>query len=187
MMGAFYNYAEPFSCECRAFGRLQETGHGELAVNCFGYVLLDEAHEQAMMTRFSDLQLNFDGNIEFPGDGEERSRFLGKDGRAPPIRGIVKHFGLQHEEESLQAPIVRKMLRDTIKLQQLGILNIDMATRQIIDDRISDFSTAITIPHFITNPELNPRLTPEMISLMELATFKMCMCDYLQFDEMIWD
>ena len=36
VMTAFYNYSEPFSCKCRAFGRLQETSHENLAVDCFG-------------------------------------------------------------------------------------------------------------------------------------------------------
>lgn len=41
-MSAFYNYSEPFSAECRAFGRLWDAGWEELAIRCFAYVLLDE-------------------------------------------------------------------------------------------------------------------------------------------------
>ncbi|KAF2969474.1 hypothetical protein GQX73_g4134 [Xylaria multiplex] len=186
LMSAFYNYSEPFSCECRAFGRLQETGYEELAVKCFGYVLLDEEHERAMMTQFSDLELEFNGDIEHPGAEDMRSRFLGKHDRAPPIRGIIKEFGVE-DEKNLGATIVRKILRDIIKLQQLGIIRIDVATRQIIDDKICDFSTAVTIPHFITNPELNPRLTPAMVSAMERETFKLSINDYLEFDDMMFD
>ncbi|KAI0455163.1 kinetochore Sim4 complex subunit FTA2-domain-containing protein [Xylaria acuta] len=168
LMSAFYNYSEPFSCEC------------------FGYVLLDEEHELAMMTRFSDLKLEFNGDSGYPGAEDMRSRFLGKDGRASPIRGVVKDFGLG-DEENLRATLVRKIRRDVIKLQQLGIIRIDVATRQIIDDKISDFSTALTVPHFLTTPELNPRLTPEMISAMELETFKLSISDYLDFDGMMFD
>ena len=185
-MSAFYNYSEPFSCECHAFGRLQEAGHEELAIKCFGYVLLDEENEHTMMAQFSDLKLEFNGDIEYPGGDDMRSRFLGKDGRAPPIRGVVKEFGLE-DEENLRTTLVRKILRDVIKLQQLGIIRIDVTTRQIIDDKISDFSTALTIPHFLTTPELNPRLTPEMICAMELETFKLSISDYLDFDEMMFD
>ncbi|KAI1073595.1 kinetochore Sim4 complex subunit FTA2-domain-containing protein [Whalleya microplaca] len=186
LMSAFYDYSEPFSCECRAFGRLQGAGHEELAVRCFGYVLLDEEHEHAVMTRFSDLKLSFNGDIEYPGGDEMRSRFLGKDGRAPPIRGVVKDFGLE-DEENLRTTLVRKILRDVIKLQQLGIIRLDVAARQIIDGKISDFSTALTVPHFLTTPELNPRLTPQMVSAIELETFKLSISDYLAFDEMISD
>lgn len=95
-MTPFYNYSEPFSCECRAFGRLQEAGHENLAVDCFGYVLLDEDHERALHTQFPDKFFN--GNPDNPHDDgadEEtnmRTRFLGRDGRKPPLRGIVKEF-----------------------------------------------------------------------------------------------
>jgi len=61
---AFYNYSEPFCCECRAFGRLQEDGHEDLAVDCFVYVLLDEEHERVLLDRFPNITLN--GNIELP-------------------------------------------------------------------------------------------------------------------------
>ncbi|KAI0116470.1 kinetochore Sim4 complex subunit FTA2-domain-containing protein [Nemania sp. FL0031] len=190
MISAFYNYSEPFSAECRAFGRLQETGYEELAVKCHGYVLLSEEHEQAMMTQFSDLDLEFNGNIETAGYDDLRSRFVSKDARPPPIRGIVKDFGLDFEEDregNIRAPLIRKILRDIIKIQQLGIIDIDVATRQIIDNKLADFSKAITIPHFLTSPELNPHLTPEMISAIELETFKYALNDYLYFDAMMWD
>lgn len=86
-MSAFYNYSEPFSYECRAFGRLQEAGNEELAVSCFGYLLLDEEHERALMNQFSHLNPEFNGNIEYPGAKDMRSRFLGDDGRPPPPQG----------------------------------------------------------------------------------------------------
>lgn len=186
-MKAFYNYAEPFSCECRAFGRLQEAGHEELAIKCFGYVLLDEAHEQTIMTQFSDLRIEFTGNCEYSGDEYLRSRFLSKDGRVPPIRGIVKELGLKDADETLQAPLARKILRDIKKLQQLGIMRVDIATRQVMDGKIIDFSMAVTTPHFLTNPELNPHLTPEMVSAVELEAFKSCLHDYVDFHIMISD
>ncbi|KAI1780196.1 kinetochore Sim4 complex subunit FTA2-domain-containing protein [Hypoxylon cercidicola] len=189
LLSAFYNYSEPFSCECRAFGRLQEAGHEELAVRCFGYMLLDEAHEQTMMTQFSDLKLDFNGDIYGPGGMDMRSRFLGKDGRAPPIRGIVKHFGQQNEEteEYLRAPLFRKILQDIKKIQQLGIIRLDVGTRQIIDDKFVDFSQAMTVPNFLMSPELNPHLTHKMKQVLEFETFKFSSNDYLQFDEMMYE
>lgn len=188
-MSAFYNYSEPFSCECRAFGRLQEAGHEELALKCFGYVLLDKEHEQLVMTQFSDLKLDFNGDIDYPGGEDMRSRFLGKDDRPPPIRGVVKEFGLQDEENlgTTGTTIMRKILRDVIKLQKLGIIKLDFATRQIFEGKLGDFSTALTVPHFIMTPELNPHLTPQMISAMELETFKLSISDYLDFDWEIFD
>ncbi|KAJ9130230.1 Kinetochore complex Sim4 subunit Fta2 [Pleurostoma richardsiae] len=185
LMSAFYNYAEPFSCECRAFGRLHEAGHEELAVGCFGYILLDEDHERALHDRFGDI--NFNGNIEYPGGDDMRSRFLGRDGRPPPIRGVVKEFMHQAEEDGLQPAVFHKMLGDIRRLQQLGIMRIDVAARQLVGGKISDFSTAITVPHFVTTPELNPSLTRDMRTAMELETFRLSKDDYLAFDEMMFD
>lgn len=188
-MSAVYNYMEPFSAECRAYGRLQETGHEELAVRCFGYVLLDEQHEQAMMTQCGLDSWSFNGDAGTAGyaEGEQqnRVRFLGRAGRPPPLRCIVKAFGREQEEESFRPRLARQMLRDIIRLQKLGIMQMDVAIRQIIDGKIGDFSTAITMPHFITSPELNPHLSPAMIEAMRKATFEHCTNDYLDFDSTI--
>ncbi|KAM0548515.1 hypothetical protein ACHAPJ_009838 [Fusarium lateritium] len=182
-MSASYEYAEPFNCECRAFGRLQEAGHEELATKCFGYVLLDDEHEQTMMNQFKHLDLDFKGDEDDPGYFDMRSRFLGRHGRLPPIRGIVKEF--EQADQDLQNRGAKKIIKDIIRIQQLGIVNMDVAHRQIINGKLSDFSTAVTIPHFITNPEMNPRLTPEWISSMEMETFILSYKDYRDFDMMI--
>lgn len=193
MMRAFYEFSEPFNCECRAFGRLRETGREDLAVRCFGYVLLDEEHEQALHTRFPGIEFN--GDIEDPGGADQRARFLGRDGRRPPLRGILKHFGRPYKDDEedepktkqqlLQPKVIRKMLVVIGSLHRLGILRIDVAVRQLVDDRFSDFSTAITTPHFVTTPELNPRLTPWMRAAMELETFTLARGDYTDFDHMV--
>lgn len=192
-MSAFYDYQEPFSAECRAFGRLQETGHEELAVPCFGYVLLDEEHERAMMAKCDLNYWSFNGDVDCAGDIDEemdqRRRFLGKDGRPPPLRCIVKAFGEAiptDGEDKFQQTTARRVLRDIIKLQKLGIMEIDVEVRQLVDGKLGDFSTAITMPHFITNPELNPNLTPAMIDKMEKKTFEHCVNDYLNFDSMVY-
>jgi hypothetical protein len=188
-MSAFYNYMEPFSCECRAFSRLREAGREELAIRCFGYVLLDEEHERAMRTRFPDV------DIEWAGYEDNRGRFLGRNDRLPPFRCIIKQFGLAYKEEEegeegdgkqrLQPPVLRKMLRDIRALQQLGIIRLDVSVRQLVDGKISDFSHAVTVPHFITTPELNPHLTPSMRSAAELETFILSYEDYSDFDTMV--
>ncbi|KAG5952846.1 hypothetical protein E4U53_007778 [Claviceps sorghi] len=187
-MNTFYNYSEPFNCECRAYGRLQEAGHDELAVQCFGYILLDEKHEQIMMDQFSHLdELEFDGDAQTGAGYDLRSFFLCKDGRVPPIRGIVKEFGQSPEElDTFRTQDARKILRDIIQLHQLGIINIDVAIRQIINGKICDFSTAVTVPHFMTTTELNPRLTPEWISAMEFEVFQFTICDLWEFDDMVF-
>ncbi|XXG96705.1 hypothetical protein Hte_002995 [Hypoxylon texense] len=113
-----------------------------------------------MTTQFSHLELEFNENADDPGLRNMRSRFPGKDGRDSSIRGIIKEFGQGHED--LTEPLARKLfkglLKEIIRLQELGIIYIDMALRQVISGKFSDFSTAITIPHFLTTPELNPNL-----------------------------
>ncbi|KAJ4213473.1 hypothetical protein NW759_010892 [Fusarium solani] len=177
---AFSNYSEPFSCECRAFGRLKEAGCEHLATKCFGYLLLEEDNERAMMDRFKDLDLDF---TEHYPQFDVRSRFLGKYGRPPPLRGIIKELGQPNEK--LRTGTLRSTLQDVIQIHQLGIIRLDIAHRQIISGKLSDFSTTITFPHFMTNPELNPRITPDIMARMELQTFKMSLGDYCMFDDMV--
>lgn len=184
MATAFYEYSEPFNAECRAFGRLAEAGHEELAVRCFGYLLLDEKHESALMSRFSDRNLLFTGSGENPDrEGMARRAFPGKSGRPPPIRGIVKELG--RTDEALRNQDARRIFRDIIRIQQLGIIRIDPALRQLVNGKHADFSCAITTPHFISNPELNPHLTPEWISAMEKELFVHSITDYGDFDNMV--
>ncbi|KAF4952676.1 hypothetical protein FGADI_6566 [Fusarium gaditjirri] len=194
-LSTFYPYSEPFSCECRAFGRLQEAGHEELAVECFGYILLDDAHEKAMMDQFAHLpahKLNFtydgyhdedeDEYYKDPNLQDMRSRFRCSDGSLPPLRGIVKEFG---ESKDLDHKGAKRLLRDIKYVQQLGITDLDLAHRQIINGKLSDFSTAITIPHFASNPEWNPHLTQRGKSKIEFELFATCYQDFRNFDTMI--
>lgn len=188
-MTPFYNYSEPFSCECRAFGRLQEAGHENLAVDCFGYVLLDEDHERALHTQFPDKFFN--GNPDNPHDDDAdeetnmRTRFLGRDGRKPPLRGIVKEFCPPTNGADLQQEEAKEMLRNIGRLQQLGIISLDVALRQMTGGRYYDFSKAITVPHYMTTPELSPHIGPDMHNAMKLQAFILSIDDYLAFDEML--
>lgn len=163
-MSAFYNYSEPFSCECRAFGRPQEAGHENLAVDCFGYVLLDEDHERALHSQFPDRLFNGDPDEPYDDDADEannmRARFLGRDGRKPPIRRIVKEFCPPTKDADLEPEEAVEMRRNIGRLQQLGIISLDVALRQMSGGRYCDFSKAITVPHYITTPGLSPHLGP---------------------------
>ncbi|KAK9437949.1 hypothetical protein VB005_08954 [Metarhizium brunneum] len=188
LYSALYNYAEPFTCECRAYGRIQESGHETLALKCYGYVLLDEEHERRMIAQFqhdsSGVCLDFNGSIDASIPDDVRLRFVGKSGRPPPIRGIVKELGVP-DEENLRPAVARSILRDIIRMQKLGIIGIDVMDVQIVSGKLCDFSTAITTPHFLTTPEINPHLTAEMVSMMEFATFDKALSDYKRFDDMI--
>ncbi|KAI5459080.1 kinetochore Sim4 complex subunit FTA2-domain-containing protein, partial [Mariannaea sp. PMI_226] len=183
-LGTICQYSEPFYAECRAFGRLQESGHTELATDCFGYILLDDEHEQIMRDQFKDagLALTFNGEYEADGCYDVRGENRGKDGKLPPIRGILKECGTQ---DKLNNKFAKKIKRDIHHLHQLGIFSIDPDIRQYVNGKIADFSTTMTTPHFVTNPELNPSLTPAMKTAMEHETFVRTVADYVDFDEMV--
>ncbi|TWU74228.1 hypothetical protein ED733_003647 [Metarhizium rileyi] len=180
-----YNYVEPFNCECRSFGRLQEAGYAELAIECFGYVLLDDKHERIMMEKFADadIELEFDGNVECPGCWPMRSLWPGKSGRPPPIRGIVKEFG--SGIENFKTTHAARYLKDIKQFHQLGIIGLDVAERQLINGKVADFSTAITFPNITTNSELSPHLSGDYEGLFEFQTFLYSINDYWMFDMMV--
>ena len=185
LMTVFYQYSDPFSAECRAFGRLEESGHTDLAIRCFGYLLLDEKHESAVMRQFGKRIKSFSGAADdSPSDSrDERSRFPGRDGGNPPIRGIVKELGPQNRV--LRASDARQILRDTVKLQQLGIIQMDLGMHQLIGGKYVDFSVAVTHPHYITDRELHTNLTPEWRAKLEWVLFCASIGDYWEYDYMV--
>ncbi|CAK7236769.1 hypothetical protein SCUCBS95973_009723 [Sporothrix curviconia] len=184
----FAQYSEPFNSECRAFARLQEAGHPELATACYGYVILDEAQERELMDRF---KLEFNCGIEQSGQFDMRGRYLGKrSGKPPPIRGILKELGTRDpytNPPDFSVVSAKKVLLDLKKLHQLGIISHDLRRDQLINGKICDFSSAITIPHFLTNPELNPRLTEKQKHRMMREAFHFTIGDFWNFEEMLRD
>ncbi|KAL1888651.1 hypothetical protein Sste5346_009443 [Sporothrix stenoceras] len=155
----FAQYSEDFNCECRAFGRLQESSHAGLAVACYAYILLDETHEHMLADRF---ELEFNGSVDWPGYYDMRGRFLGeRSGKPPPIRGLLKALGKPGpvtDPPNFTISSARRLLRNTIKMHPLGIIFLDTRQDQFIEDKMCDFSQTLTVPHFLTNPELNPQL-----------------------------
>ncbi|CAG9949677.1 unnamed protein product [Clonostachys rosea f. rosea IK726] len=176
----FCEYLDPFNNECRAFGRLHESGHPELAVECYGYVLLDEDHERALRDRFPGRELK---SLFQDDSGRRRQDFLTKDGKPPPIRAVVKEFG--SGVDKLRDRQLSKTLKDIIQLQELGIIGIDVAKRQLINGKLCDFSIAMTTPHFGMNPEMHPHLTPLGKARLEFDIFLFSVHDYVIFDEMV--
>ncbi|KAK6384939.1 hypothetical protein LTS17_002502 [Exophiala oligosperma] len=182
---AFGNHAEPFNCECRAFARLQESGHEDLAIRCFGYVLINEEEEKEMVDRF---EVSFDSEevCGFPAHmGKQRARYPGKrSGRGPPLRAIVKAFG--KVDAPFNASVAKKMFRDIVQLHQLGIASLDVANRQLVDGKPSDLSQALTTPNFIMTPELNPLLSSEQVARLENETFRCCRTDFSRLEDLVY-
>ncbi len=131
--------------------------------------------------RLKYIFLDFDGTPD--SNSDIRSHFLGHDGRKAPIRGIVKAFGTT--DDTLRAKDARRILRDMISLQQLGIINLDPQYWQFVSDKFCDFSSALTTPHFMMNPELSPFIAPEWIPRMEFDTFRVSVHDFWTFDGMV--
>ncbi|EPE09535.1 hypothetical protein F503_07311 [Ophiostoma piceae UAMH 11346] len=182
-LAALAPYGEPFYSECRAFGRLHETGRADLALDCFGYVLLDEDSERALDKVKS---LEFNGDI-YMFVGNVRSDFRGPSGRPPPIRGIVKALGTPDNLcDDLPVATARRLLDNIVQMQQLGIVRLDGRRGQFVDWKFADFSTAITTPHFLTTPEiLKGPIPPAGLAAMEYQLFLMCICDYWDFEQTI--
>ncbi|KEY68579.1 hypothetical protein S7711_05765 [Stachybotrys chartarum IBT 7711] len=209
-MQAFYNAFDPFMCECRAFGRLKEAGlDGQLALKCFGYVLLDEDEERALMEQFH-YQVSFlgwtgGGSCTFEFDPSRvvdreplmvrteyssgpittlRERFR-KNGRLPPITGIVKEYG--RLDPDLGVVGHRRILQAIQGLHRVGIFSLDVTQRQIISGRLADFSMAFTTPHVLSEPGLDPNLDPRILPFLEEQVFETCYSDYLMFNLMLTD
>ncbi|KAK7415168.1 hypothetical protein QQX98_006112 [Neonectria punicea] len=109
-----------------------------------------------------------------------RNRFLGKDGRPPPLRGIIKEFG--EVGGRLRETDVVAMFNNMVDMHQLGIFRLDIGHHQYVNNKLSDLSEAITFPHFATNPEWNPHLTPEQIAAMDYDVFRWTLGDYVSVD-----
>lgn len=129
--------------------------------------------------------MNFKWNGDDPGREDLRSLFRTPNGRLPPLRGIVKEFGT--EAKQLRPAMARKVLRDIVHLQQLGILRCDISLRQLINGKIADFSLAITMPHSLSTPELNPNLNSDELAMMEREFCIFSLSDYWGFDTMVYE
>ncbi|KAL8387102.1 hypothetical protein RB595_010155 [Gaeumannomyces hyphopodioides] len=205
IMSVFYNFAEPFNNELRAFGRLQEAGYEHLAVKCYGYLLLDQAHEDKLRRQFPGISFMGSGLEEVDDDPfgpldpldpldvalDARGHFKGRDGRSPPIRGIVKKLGRMVDESGMTNKSFTTLRRNVRLLHRLGIMSIDIAASgpcfdQYVDDmQLCDFSVSVTVPHFMTNPEMNPALTAKMKRIMEAETFRLVSSDLFDFDSVV--
>jgi hypothetical protein len=186
---ALYPYGDPFTNECRAFGRLREADCEDLAVKCFGYVLLDEESErQAQSMPLSDECVGETGCLRDSIELEpEWNMALMADsaGRPPPFRAIIKEFGTDTHFEDLQAKDLRNLFKTICRIQQLGIINIDVFSYQIIQGKHANFSTAVTTPHILTTPELNPNLTPKQRNEIAFQAFHFSLSDFHSFDSCI--
>lgn len=120
---------DPFYCECRAYGRLEEVGREDLAVRCHGYLFLDQLEEEGLARRgFNDWD-----------------RVPATEGL--PLRGIVKELIADDADGPFTYQMLPRMRRDIQELNRLGIVVWDVRADNYRAGRLIDFSQAHTAPH----------------------------------------
>ena len=154
-------HMDPFYNECRAYGRLVETGLSrKIAIHCYGYLTLpatieDELDRDFGVATWDRPEEDFDKPVS------ERQ----------PLRATVKE--LISDDVPFNAKDVSKMLRHLRRLRSLGIYPMDVRARNYRAGLLVDFSLAMTKPHYLfeTLPEWH-------ISTLQRE-------DLLMFDDMI--
>ncbi len=139
----YTDYFDPFSCECRAYGRLKQEGREDLAVRAHGYLLLTPQQEAEIDRRASnakypsvDYRTTLDGQNMWSRCEEHRDL---------PVRAIVKT--LVSPEDPFTTDHVSQMWQDLEDLHRLGILVRDITVFNYIGGKLVDFSRALTTPH----------------------------------------
>jgi hypothetical protein len=139
----YNDFFDPFSCECRAYGRLKQEGREELAIQAHGYLLLSPQQEAEVDRRATgtkrppaDYKKELDGDN--PWGRYEEHRHL-------PVRAIVKD--LASPQDPFTRDQVPRIWRDLEDLHRLGILVRDINVFNYIGGKIIDFSRAWTTPH----------------------------------------
>ncbi|KAK3937259.1 kinetochore Sim4 complex subunit FTA2-domain-containing protein [Diplogelasinospora grovesii] len=127
----YFDYFDPFHCECRAYGRLKEAESENLAVRALGYLFLT-ADQEAQVSNEIEAYVNSD---------EIWERTDEHDGA--PIRAIVKELV---EGDPFQPEHVSVMWDDLERLHELGILVRDVRILNYINGKLIDFSRAWTAP-----------------------------------------
>ncbi|EPE29835.1 hypothetical protein GLAREA_00995 [Glarea lozoyensis ATCC 20868] len=122
------HHKDPFYSECRAFGRLKETGREDLAVHCYGYIITNSKHEEDVCRQFRIS--NWDRSEQDEGK---------------PVRAIVKE--LVRSEQMYVPKMVPRMMRELRDLNGLGIQVWDVKDDMYLGGVLIDLSQARTVPH----------------------------------------
>lgn len=130
---------DPFNCECRAYGRLQEEGREDLAIPCYGYVILTAEEEDQVNSKW---HLDWNRRPQNRGQG---------------LRGLLKEYvPSQQQFDVAQLPQMRK---DLLELHQMGIVVFDLREDNYLNGKLIDFSQAHVAPHEQLDMVNNPVLT----------------------------
>lgn len=139
----YVDYFDPFSCECRAYGRLKEEKREDLAVKALGYLLLTPQQEAHLAWKVTGEP----GHLPDANVGElDGNNFWGRheQHRELPVRAIVKELVSQKWPTSNE---VQGMWADLQAIHSLGILVGDTHGGNYLGGKLVDFSRAWTMYH----------------------------------------
>ncbi|KAK3331570.1 kinetochore Sim4 complex subunit FTA2-domain-containing protein [Cercophora scortea] len=157
-------YVLPFFCECRAYGRLKETGREDLVARAHGYlsfVLTQEVREL-----FNDVIARYASPTQ-----ADILSVLGLSGELAldPVFAIVKDW-IDHPPFNdvcdialAESALYPRMLRNLKALHRLGIVVRDISLGQYVNGVLVDLSSAWTVPHCF-GPEAGIRPRWEFLS-----------------------
>ncbi|ETS81993.1 hypothetical protein PFICI_06995 [Pestalotiopsis fici W106-1] len=159
----------PFFSECRVYGRLKETRNEDLAVKCYGYLILDESYSESMRKAGIKERCLIDDDYfwQWPEEDAPPSPY--------PARALVKE--LMDPEVTFLPGDVARMKRDLVRLHRIGIVQGDIKQDAYLNARLTDFSRSRTVPHFL----LDKALAYLSIKKIEAHTIN----DYFHFDEQL--
>ncbi|KAI1422755.1 kinetochore Sim4 complex subunit FTA2-domain-containing protein [Xylaria sp. FL1777] len=138
-------YTDPFYAECRAYGRIEDgkvNRHSrsprvrhQIAVKCYGYLLLDERDKRWLLDQGHDLETDLlDNDVREALEGDTR------------VRAIVKHLDMR--PSLLHAGNIRRAWKSVQLLNEsLKIYNMDIKADNFIGFRLVDFGSSWTEPH----------------------------------------
>ncbi|KAL2195943.1 kinetochore Sim4 complex subunit FTA2-domain-containing protein [Corynascus similis CBS 632.67] len=160
----YVEYFDPFNCECRAYGRLNDAKREDLAVKAHGYLLLTPQQE-------ADLERRMTGNPH-PVSGANAGELTGhnfwnwyEQHRGLPVRAIVKE----------------------LVLHSLGILVGDTHGGNYLCGKLVDFSRSLTMYHpglhYIFERTLRELMLDELQHLLDHYYF----LTNLSSDDKIWE
>ncbi|CAJ2502217.1 Uu.00g096110.m01.CDS01 [Anthostomella pinea] len=165
------NYFDPFNNECRAYGRLKELGREDLAVQCYGYMILDKSDEKVLAKK--GITRWYGEDCWYPDNpGHDPSQPVPERG---PIRALVKEY--VERTTSFEPKDVPRMHRELRALHRGGILHRDIKKDNYINSKFLDLSNSWTMPHVML--DLRSRFRPKR------EIYHRTFTEWAEFDHMI--
>ncbi|KAI1127064.1 kinetochore Sim4 complex subunit FTA2-domain-containing protein [Nemania abortiva] len=136
------NSWDPFINECRAYGRLQEVDISHVAAKCYGYIFISaDGHDSSKDVDIHEAKWVRCRN-QTPNTPLDKLTF----------RAIVKEY--IESERAFVPKTIPKMMRNLKTLHKHGIIHRDIHAANYREGLLVDFSSAITVPHYLLDVKL---------------------------------